>query len=72
VNPGQNGKRIHMYKQCKACTDGYSAYEAGHDMMIKPNGSPMSHPHDIPWENGDLGYTWRERELEEQGLVVTR
>lgn len=72
VKPGQNGKRVHMFKQCTACDAGLNAYEGGHDMMIRPTAlfDPISHPHDIPWENGDQGYTWREHAKELEGLVV--
>jgi hypothetical protein len=72
IRPGQTGKRWHVFDICRACEKGHTAYDSAHDMIIKPIGkdSMQSQPHDIPWENGDLGYQWRERELEEQGLVV--
>lgn len=61
ISPGKGGKRIHVWKQCRACTNGATAYDAAHDMSIRSlaYGKPQSHPHDIPWENGDLGYQYR-------------
>lgn len=72
IKPGQNGKRVHVFAKCRACRDGKTAYEAGHDMLINPRSmrDPNSHPHDIPWENPELNYTWREYEDELKGLVV--
>jgi hypothetical protein len=39
-----------------------NAYDMAHDMSIRSlaYGNPQSYPHDIPWENGDLGYEWRD------------
>lgn len=64
IRPGQGGKRIHVWKQCRACLNGLSALDMGHDMSIRSLAyfDPVSHPHDIPWENGDLGYLHRENE----------
>lgn len=63
IRPGQGGKRIHVPTQCHACGQGFDAYEAAHEMSIRSlaYGNPKSYPHDIPWENGDLGYEWREQ-----------
>lgn len=62
IRPGQGGKRIHIAGQCAACREGYTAYEKAHDMTIRSlaYADPMSHEHDIPWENGDQGYLWRD------------
>lgn len=62
IRPGQNGKRIHLYKQCRACRDGRSAYEAPHDMSIRSAAyrDPISNPHDIPWEGDQGDYEWRD------------
>lgn len=64
IRPGQGGKRIHVPTQCASCREGLSAYESAHEMSIRSlaYGNPKSHPHDIPWENGDLGYEWREQQ----------
>lgn len=61
IRPGQGGKRVHIHSQCVACREGKSAYDAAHDMSIRSLAykDPLSNPHDIPWENGDLGYEWR-------------
>ena len=71
IRPGMNGKRIHMWQQCKACADGKTAWEAAHDMSIRSLAydpkQRMSYPHDIPWE-GDLSYAWRDFQ-EEMGEV---
>jgi hypothetical protein len=62
IRPGQNGKRVHLYKQCRACRDGRSAYEAPHDMSIRSAAysNPVSFPHDIPWEGAIERYEWRD------------
>lgn len=68
ISPGNSGKRVHIWKQCAACHRGDTAYESSHDLSIRSlaYGNPMSHPHDIPWENGDLGYEHRnEKEIGE-------
>lgn len=64
IRPGQGGKRIHLDKQCYACRDNCTAYDRAHDMSIRSlaYADPHSHPHDIPWENGDLDYAWRDME----------
>lgn len=64
IRPGHGGKRVHVSSQCVACREGLSAYELAHEMSIRSlaYGNPLSHPHDIPWENGDLGYEWREQQ----------
>lgn len=64
IRPGQGGKRIHVPTQCAACREGLSAYDSAHEMSIRSlaYGNPKSHPHDIPWENGDLGYQWRDQQ----------
>ena len=60
IKPGQGGKRIHVSQQCRACSDGLSAYDSAHDMSIRSLAYryPESHMHDIPWENSDE-YAWR-------------
>ena len=67
-----NGKRIHMWQQCKACADGKTAWQAAHDMSVRSLAynpqQRMSYPHDIPWE-GALDYPWREYEAELGELV---
>lgn len=62
ISPGQGGKRVHISGQCSACSSGLTAWEQTHEMSIRSLAyiSSKSHPHDIPWENGDLGYEWRE------------
>lgn len=72
IKPGQNGKRVHIFAKCRACREGKTAYEAGHDMLINPRSlrDPNSHPHDIPWMNDVPPHSWREYESELQGLVV--
>lgn len=61
INPGTTGKRVHIWRQCQACTAGATAYEQPHDMTIRSlaYSNPQSYPHDIPWENGDQGYEHR-------------
>lgn len=67
IRPGMNGKRIHMWQQCKACADGKTAWQAAHDMSVRSLAynpqQRMSYPHDIPWE-GALDYPWRDYEAE--------
>lgn len=73
IRPGQGGKRIHVPSQCAACKSGLTPWEQTHDMSIRSlaySGDTLSRQHDIPWENGDQGYTWREAEKESQGLVM--
>lgn len=62
IRPGQGGKRIHVHRQCNACANGTAAYDQPHDLTIRSLATfdPSSYPHDIPWENGDLGYRWRD------------
>lgn len=63
ISPGKGGKRIHISTQCGACMAGKTAYESAHDMSIRSLAylDPMSHPHDIPWEDTeDPHYAWRE------------
>jgi hypothetical protein len=64
IKPGQNGKRIHVHKQCPACVAGLAANRAAHQMTIRSLAyfDHKSYEHDIPWENGDLGYLHREVE----------
>jgi hypothetical protein len=61
IRPGQGGKRIHLASQCAACRTGMSAWDMPHDMSIRSLAykDPQSREHDIPWENGDQGYEWR-------------
>jgi hypothetical protein len=61
IRPGQGGKRVHIATQCKACRLGLTAWEMPHDMSIRSLAykDPYSKEHDIPWENGDQGYEWR-------------
>jgi hypothetical protein len=70
ISPGKNGKRLHMHSACRACANGKTAYEAGHDMIIKPLRDPNSSPHDIPWEDDFTEFPWREAEEEMMGLVI--
>lgn len=69
IRPGQNGKRIHVWKQCRACLDGQSGLDGAHTMSIRSLAylDPCSHQHDIPWETGDLGYL--QRETRDEGLI---
>lgn len=64
IRPGQDGKRVHIFRQCKACAEGLSAYDGMHDMCIRSlayaPGNTWSKPHDIPWD-GDVAAEWRER-----------
>jgi hypothetical protein len=62
ISPGGEGKRVHIFKQCEACKNGKTAYEAPHDMCIRSLAykEPESHPHDIPWEGDTDDYMWRE------------
>jgi hypothetical protein len=73
IQPGQIGKRLHMWGQCLACSDGRSAYDGRHDMMINPAAyrDPMSAPHDIPWEGEVEAYRWRERQQREEVDLIT-
>jgi hypothetical protein len=68
ISPGLTGKRVHIHSMCKACQEGKTAYEAGHDMLIKPILNPDSHPHDIPWETDFTEYPWRAIDAEMKGL----
>ncbi len=70
ISPGTGGKRVHVHSQCSACADGFTAYEAAHDMSIRSlaYGDPVSHPHDIPWEGHD-DYPWREQQDMDRHLV---
>lgn len=65
IRPGQDGKRVHLHKQCRACRAGHSAYDSPHDMSIRSlaysPGGLLSTPHDIPWD-GDEEASWRKRE----------
>lgn len=65
IKPGQNGKRVHLYKQCRACTNNHSAYEEPHDMSIKSIAYNPKHlfssPHDIPWDD-DEAIAWRAKQ----------
>jgi hypothetical protein len=71
IRPGQSGKRVHIHKQCRACSRGQDAYASPHDMSIRSNayGEPHSYPHDIPWE-GDTPYDWRDYEQIQGEIVV--
>jgi hypothetical protein len=71
ITPGLSGKRLHMFSNCAACSNGKTAYEAGHTMIIKPIRDPESYPHDIPWEDGyQKDFPWRIYEDEMRGLVI--
>lgn len=52
--PGGKGKRIHSPKHCRACTNGASAWEEPHTLVIHSSAgirSPLlSSPHTLPWE----------------------
>lgn len=67
INPGQGGKRIHLWKQCRACKAGLTAWDAPHDMSIRSlaYGAPLSRPHVIPWEGEPIDYPWRQHDAEE-------
>jgi len=71
ITPGQNGKRLHIYDSCRACRDGKTAYDAPHDMLIRPIMEPDSYPHDIPWEDDYREHEWRHNEEEMIGLVMS-
>lgn len=60
IRPGHGGKRVHVHKQCQACADGFSAYDAAHEMSIRSLAylAPLSSPHVIPWEGEQLDYDW--------------
>lgn len=62
IRPGQNGKRIHVHRQCPACIEGLRPSVAAHQMTIRSLAyfDPQSYEHDIPWENGDQGYLHRQ------------
>lgn len=71
ISPGQDGKRVHIFRQCEACERGYTAYDGAHDMCIRSMAykEPESYPHDIPWEGDTEDYMWREiaREMQWDG-----
>lgn len=74
INPsGQGGKRCHIWRQCAACLDGASAYEAPHDLVINSlsmGPDPRSYPHSIPWEP-EVGHAWwRSAEHEPDSIVA--
>lgn len=70
ISPGNGGKRVHIWRQCKACTEGQTALDASHDMSIRSLAyrDPYSHPHDIPWE-GDPRPLWRDEQDQSQWLL---
>lgn len=72
IKPGQGGKRVHIDKQCKACQEGKTAYEAAHDMSVRSlaYSDPRSQPHDIPWEDDMPRYHWRELQEQQLGEVT--
>jgi len=61
INPnGQTGKRCHVWRECAACRDGATAYDAPHELVINMLVSgfdPRSYPHSIPWEK-EVGHAW--------------
>lgn len=70
IRPGMHGKRIHIWRQCRACVEGLTAWEMAHDMTIRSlaYGDPRSHEHDIPWETDPPQYAWRNVD---EGEVMT-
>lgn len=72
VSPGQGGKRVHIWRQCKACQDNHSAFHAAHEMSIRSLAykDPMSHPHDIPWDS-DPEPEWRQQKEQDRWMIST-
>ncbi len=69
IAPGEIGKRIHIPAMCRACRAGQNAWDAQHELVIRTQFRDcetgqvdiMSHPHDIPWENGtEHSAEWRD------------
>lgn len=71
IRPGQGGKRVHIHGQCRACEASLSAWDGAHDMSIRSLAlaNPMSYPHDIPWEDSQESYLWREIAEQESWYV---
>lgn len=54
---GSSGKRLHIEKSCKECTQGIGRHEGLHTLMLSPKGFPRwkdgskkeSAPHHLPW-----------------------
>lgn len=68
INPGSSGKRVHIPSKCVACSEGRTAYETAHDLVIRSLagigkggtlGTVMSYPHYIPWEETIGEPEWR-------------
>lgn len=70
IRPGQDGKRVHMFGQCRACRELHTAWDAPHDMSIRSlaYADPMSYPHDIPWDD-DPEQAWRQTQRELDGYA---
>lgn len=70
ISPGQGGKRVHIWRQCEACKNHYSAADQAHEMSIRSLAykDPVSHPHDIPWDN-DPEPQWRQQKEQERWLI---
>lgn len=62
INVGQQGKRVHVHAYCHACQQGFSAYDAPHDLVINSMAvlDPTSYPHSIPWELEEGHAEWRD------------
>lgn len=61
IGCGTIGKRVHTSKVCKACTQGLSAYDMPHELVVNTRATlqPKSQRHDIPWIEDDVS-KWRE------------
>lgn len=72
IRPGGTGKRIHIPANCQACTEGATAYDKAHDLVIRSAAllDPQSRQHDIPWENQGEHVRWRDYEESEYDDVT--
>ena len=60
---GSQGKRVHTAKMCHACSEGLTAAEMPHDLVIRSGAIQdiRSKQHDIPWlDMPEDKYAWRE------------
>ncbi len=74
ISPGEKGKRVHRSVECNSCQDGNTAYDAPHPLRINMSmmigqkieeeypGYPVSHPHNLPWEEDYKEPVWIEYE----------
>lgn len=65
INTGRMGKRIHVHRMCRACTNGATAMEQSHDLVINSRSvlDPRSYPHDIPWEQQFGRRAWKDMQI---------